>query len=129
MKIAGLHHYTLRCDAGQLESLRDFYAGVLGLVVGRRPDLRFSGYWLYAGDRPVVHLYASGAPEADQPNALDHVAFEASGLVAVRARLDALGIAYSEAPVPGFEMHQLFVHDPTGLKLELNFDLSREQAA
>jgi len=38
-----------------------------------------------------------------------------------RQRLSERGVAFREAPVPGFPMHQIFVHDPAGLMIELTF--------
>lgn len=127
--VQGLHHFTLRCDADDLERLRDFYASALGLEPGARPSLRFDGYWLYAAGQPMVHLYASGRAPSVEAVALDHVAFRASGLAAARSRLDAAGIAYTEAPVPGWTLHQVFIRDPLGLKIELTFDLATEGCA
>lgn len=125
--VHGLHHFTLRCDADDLDGLRDFYARALGLTPGARPDLRFAGYWLYASGQPVVHLYASGRAPCPEAVALDHISFRATGLAATRNRLDAAGIGYTEAPVPGWTLHQLFIRDPLGLKLELTFDLTEER--
>ncbi len=124
--VHGLHHFTLRCDAEDLDGLRDFYVCALGLVPGARPDLKFAGCWLYAAGQPVVHLYASGRAASPEAVALDHIAFRASGLATTRRRLDAAGIGYTEAPVPGWTLHQLFIRDPLGLKLELTFDLAEE---
>jgi catechol 2,3-dioxygenase-like lactoylglutathione lyase family enzyme len=60
MGINVLHHVTVKTD--DLEATRDFYRDVLGLEVGFRPDLDFSGYWLYCGDVPVVHLQTASKP-------------------------------------------------------------------
>jgi hypothetical protein len=35
-------------------------------------------------------------------------------------------VASTEAPVPGWPLHQVFVHDPKGLKIEMTFDLTAE---
>ncbi|MBA2962161.1 MULTISPECIES: VOC family protein [Ramlibacter] len=126
MTIHGLHHFTLRCDAEDLEGLRAFYSQALGLEPGPRPTLRFGGYWLYAAGQPVVHLYASGRAASVEAVALDHVAFRASGLAPTRSRLAAAGIGFTEAPVPGWTLHQVFLRDPLGLKIELTFDLAEE---
>lgn len=127
--VHGLHHFTLRCDAADLDALRDFYGQALGLQPGPRPQLRFSGHWLYAGAQPVVHLYASGRAPSPEAVALDHISFRASGLAGMRQHFDALGIAFTEAPVPGWALHQLFIRDPLGLKIELTFDLTEEGGA
>jgi hypothetical protein len=41
----------------------------------------------------------------------------------VRKRLTELGLKFREAPVPGFPLHQIFLHDPAGLMIELTFDM------
>jgi len=124
--VHGLHHFTLRCDLEDLEALREFYGRALGLTPGARPALRFAGYWLYAAGQPVVHLYASGRAASPEAVALDHISFRASGLADMRKRLKAEAIDFTEAPVPGWTLHQLFIRDPLGLKLELTFDLALE---
>jgi hypothetical protein len=42
-----------------------------------------------------------------------------------RRKLVARGIRFAEAPVPEFPLHQFFLHDPLGVKIELNFVLAR----
>jgi catechol 2,3-dioxygenase-like lactoylglutathione lyase family enzyme len=120
MTIIALDHYTIA--TGELDRSVAFYENALGLVRGARPDFDFPGAWLYAGGRPVVHLFVADAPNEASTGALDHVAFRAEGLAATRKRLDALGIAYRQQTVPGTSLHQIFLHDPDGLRIELNID-------
>jgi hypothetical protein len=40
-----------------------------------------------------------------------------------RLRLRAHGVVFDEAPVPGFPLHQIFMNDPAGAKVELTFVL------
>lgn len=133
MPVSGLHHYTLRCVPDELPALHDFYTRVVGLTVGDRPEIPAPGYWLYAGGQPIVHLYAHLA-QADGPAAawatgpLDHISFRAQGLDATRQHLARQGVPYEEAPVPGWPLHQVFVRDPKGLKIEMTFDLNAEAA-
>ncbi len=129
MNVVGLHHYTLRCDAGQLGALRAFYESVFGLQAGPRPTLRFDGCWLYAGLRPIVHLYASGQAAAPENMGLDHIAFEGQDVAAMRRHLAAIGVPYTEAPVPGWPLTQVFVKDPLGLKVEITFRVDPDTAA
>lgn len=134
-----LNHVAVR--TADLEASRRFYVDVLGLVVGPRPDFPFPGLWLYTGDSSApadaaVHLIgvaaaggdglaaylgerAAGGPAGH--GALDHVAFFATGLDSMRERLARLGIAARERTVPGLGLHQLFVDDPNGLVIELNY--------
>jgi catechol 2,3-dioxygenase-like lactoylglutathione lyase family enzyme len=128
MQLDRIDHYTLRCTEAQLEPLRVFYGDVLGLQVGPRPDFDFPGTWLYLGGHPVVHLAAlahrteTQAGVAASASGLDHVAFRASGLAATRRRLTERGMSWEERPVPGFPLHQVFLTDPLGLRIELTFD-------
>jgi catechol 2,3-dioxygenase-like lactoylglutathione lyase family enzyme len=138
MPVSGLHHYTLRCAPEELPALHDFYTRVIGLTVGDRPEIPAPGYWLYADGQTIVHLYAhlpEGKRSAQGPvgsssvhvtGPLDHISFRAHGLAAMRAHLAAQGVASTEAPVPGWPLHQVFVHDPKGLKIEMTFDLTAE---
>jgi hypothetical protein len=45
----------------------------------------------------------------------------ACGLEDHRARLDERGIALRERDVPGQPLHQLFLADPDGVTIEINF--------
>ena len=44
-------------------------------------------------------------------------------LPGVRAMLAARNTPYAEAPLPGFPLHQLFLTDPFGLRVELTVDM------
>jgi catechol 2,3-dioxygenase-like lactoylglutathione lyase family enzyme len=131
VQVSGLNHYTIRCAASELPVLDDFYTRVLGLQKGRRPDIPAPGTWLYADGQPIVHLYA--VLDRPEPAAtpvtgpLDHISFRSRNLDDTRAHLRAQGIAYTEAPIPGWPIHQVFLHDPKGLKIELTFLLDEEQ--
>lgn len=125
MTISSLGHYTIRCTQQKLSSLRAFYTDVLGLQEGARPDFPFPGHWLYCGAKPIVHLYASASSDTDaRTGSLDHVAFDAEGVDAVRYRLLDAGVPFDERPVAGYPLHQVFVHDPAGIKLEMTFPAS-----
>ncbi len=123
MQLHNLDHMTIRCRPDDMAAMHEFYGNVLGLKPGRRPDFDFPGIWFYLGDSPVVHIAARLESLPESKGTYDHVSFKASGIVETRARLDAMGVAYGEAPVPGFPLHQIFLTDPTGAKVELTFDL------
>jgi catechol 2,3-dioxygenase-like lactoylglutathione lyase family enzyme len=132
MPVSALDHFTIRCSEADLEPLREFYTRVVGLHVGDRPPIPAPGFWLYGGGRPIVHLYAigrSGAVAGGKAvtGPLDHISFRSKGLDETRSHLRAHAVAFDEAPVPGWPLHQIFLHDPTGLKIELTFDLDAER--
>ena len=125
MALQNLNHLLVL--AGDLEATRDFYVTVLGLKVGGRPPFPFPGYWLYLGDRAVVHLAKKSAedgPSDQGTGPIDHVAFEAAGLEAMLERLDRLGIPARRREVPGAGLHQVFIRDPNGVTIELNYPAS-----
>ncbi len=117
--IVDLNHINI--VTAKLDETRDFFIAALGLTVGARPDFDFDGYWLYAGDKPVVHLQALDrfSGERGPASALDHAAFDVRDLAEARTRLKQLGIAFSEVRVPGTRRGQLFLRDPNGVRIEL----------
>ncbi|MGA2549687.1 MAG: VOC family protein [Burkholderiaceae bacterium] len=134
-----LNHFSVRTL--DLDGTRYFYESVLGLSVGPRPPFPFPGLWMYAGDHAhyanaVVHIIGidRNDPEGlkqylgerDEEalrgtGSVDHVAFFADGLKNTREHLHGLSFAFRERSVPGLGLHQIFVEDPNGVVVELNF--------
>ena len=124
MPTLGLNHYNLRAPRETLDRLRDFYAEVVGLVEGQRPPFGNFGYWLYAGERPVLHLSEASPGEvhaAHVDGTFNHAAFDCLGRADTEARLARLGVPYKTAVVPLTGLVQLFLQDPMGNGVELNF--------
>ena len=121
MPIETLQHVNIRC--ADARASRDFYVEVIGLKEGYRPPFPFPGHWLYLGEVPVIHLVQkpAGEPGYSGSGEIDHVAFGGSDLDAMRERLTASGYPFEERVVPRDGVIQLFVRDPEGVKLELNF--------
>jgi catechol 2,3-dioxygenase-like lactoylglutathione lyase family enzyme len=132
MPLLKLEHYLVLSD--DIDGTRDFYCDVLGMREGFRPKLGFPGYWLYVGDVPSIHIAewesyavwtkAVGIPissRAESTGAVDHIAFNASGFDEVRARLQARGLEISENLLDEIGLRQLFIYDPNGVPIELNF--------
>jgi catechol 2,3-dioxygenase-like lactoylglutathione lyase family enzyme len=123
MALTELNHVTVRTD--DMEGTRDFYIKVLGLHVGPRPPLAFPGYWLYCGDKAVVHLVPEsgqiGAGSGGDTGNFDHVAFLARDFDTTRRHFEKLGLPYRENDVPGAQLKQLFLTDPNKVMIELNF--------
>ena len=140
MSVGGIAHVTLLCSPAQLGSVKDFYMQVIGLEPGARPSFDFLGEWLYSGKQPIIHLAAvlqggsstvASASHSVLPGgtassgSIDHIALCANGTVdESREKLNKLGIFFTEAPVPGFPLYQIFLNDPLGVKIELNFELA-----
>ena len=121
--IVGMNHFTVIAEDPR--ATLDFYVGLLGLTVGHRPDLGFDGAWLYGeGPQALLHLYFDRPAPAQRAGVIDHMAFTAQGLRAVKARFDASGTKYDLRQQPGAGTWQLFTFDPNGAKVELDFDAS-----
>jgi len=122
MPIDAFQHVNIR--SADADRARDFYVRALGLRVGDRPPFASSGYWLYLGEVPVVHLVQLAPADARQPGSgrIDHVAFRGVDLEATRQTLAAAGIPFREAIVLRDQTVQIFIHDPDGVKIELNFE-------
>ncbi len=126
MPTVGLNHYNIKARQDLIEELRDFYVAVLGLRVGPRPPFPFPGYWLYAGTQALLHLVV--AVDRDDPvgkSAIDHVALDAVDFDAMHALLLARAIDFKVNEVPGSDARQIFLRDPAGNRIELQFAARR----
>lgn len=116
---------------------------VLGLEPGPHPDFGFPVAWLYLGGEDVLHVTEGGAQVsanrraylAQQSQAergtgvLDHIAFHATDLPGMLARLEAHGVRFTSRRADAQGLFQLFLLDPNGVKVELNFDGREADAA
>ena len=132
MPVTELNHYFVR--AQNLERTRDFYVKVLGFEVMPRPDFPFKGYWLGVGGKIQVHmgqagieneeLYYLGTTKAsanDNAGVVDHIAFLATDPEAFLQRFKQMGVSVRPRNLPESQLYQLFIKDPDGITIELNF--------
>jgi catechol 2,3-dioxygenase-like lactoylglutathione lyase family enzyme len=100
----------------------DFYADVIGLEQGNRPTtIGRPGAWLYCDGRPLIHLIEIDESHPASTGPIDHIAFETEGYDDVASKLTDRGMEFLSKELPDFRIRQIFVHDPNGVKLELNF--------
>jgi catechol 2,3-dioxygenase-like lactoylglutathione lyase family enzyme len=133
MPLHHLEHFLIQ--TADIAATRDWYVNVLGLTEGPHPDFRFPVCWLYIGATDVIHI-TEGGKNASQnrrrylgqqsealegSGVIDHVAFRCTGLRDMMARLAGLGIAFTKRQVDDQALFQLFLTDPNGVKVELNF--------
>jgi catechol 2,3-dioxygenase-like lactoylglutathione lyase family enzyme len=133
MTLSHLEHFLIQST--DVEATKDWYVATLGMRVGPSPDFGFPVYWLYIGERDVLHLTQGGAGVSDKrmrylgqqsqaaagSGVIDHVGFRATGLLATIAHLERLGVPFTERQVDNQGLYQLFLNDPNGVKVELNF--------
>ena len=122
--ILSINHIQLVAEKELVLKLRDFYCDVVGLTEGFRPAFERFGFWLYIGDKDVIHLITpkDGDGRSLQKSSFDHVAFKTDGYQGVLKKLKSLNISFEKKPIPGMAGHQIFLRDPAGNRVELNFD-------
>jgi catechol 2,3-dioxygenase-like lactoylglutathione lyase family enzyme len=118
-----LDHINISAPQDLLDEVKAFYCHVFQLEQGERPDFGIPGYWLYAGDRPIVHLVVSDNHVAVPNPHLDHVAFRASGLAEFEQRLASIDCHFDKLEGLLDNVVQLFFRDPAGIQLEANVTL------
>lgn len=133
MPLSHIEHFLVQ--TADMEKTRDWYVRVLGMRVGPNPDFKFPVCWLYIGDKDVVHVTEGGKDVSEnrkkyvgqQSEALsgsgvvDHIAFRATGLRETIEHLRSLGVEFRQRQVNDQGLYQLFLFDPNGIKIELNF--------
>lgn len=132
MPLTELNHYFVRCR--NLERSRDFYCDALGFEVMPRPDFPFPGYWLGVGGKIQVHMGLDGVREEatyyfgttprsarDNAGVVDHIAFQGTDPESFAQRLRDHGLASRTRYIGEIHLLQIFVTDPDGLVIELNF--------
>jgi len=135
MRVNGVDHVNIVTD--DLAATARFYAEVLGLEPrhGPPPSRPDQVCWIYdARGRPILHVVARSArlssPSAagfdpaaaeHKTGVIDHVSLSCDGLTEMIERLERLGLPFRLSPIPRLNLTQVFIHDPNGLLLELNF--------
>jgi len=128
-----------------LEATIAFYENIVGLKVGEFPGAPGQGAWLYDDEgTPVIHIVAIDPAHAERAlatinertgesvetldqgmvhgsGAIDHIAFGCTDYALVRARIDEHGLPFRLNEVASMSIRQIFVHDPSGILIELNF--------
>ena len=129
MSVGVLDHFNIRTR--HLADTVRFYEDVLGLEKGPRPNFAFPGAWMYSEGKAVVHLVdISKTDEQQKPDSgvVHHVAFVSSGFEGMKQRLKSKGMPFDARQVPGGELWQIFVNDPNGVMIELNYEAAKEDS-
>ena len=134
MGVSHIEHFLVAAD--DIDATRDWYARVLGMTSGPHPDFGFPVHWMYVNGVDVVHIGPSAKQageiqrqylgrtsqaSAEGTGALDHIAFRATGLRQMLEHLKREGVAFSQRRANGQALFQLFLYDPNGIKIELNY--------
>lgn len=138
MRVTTIDHVNIQTE--DLARTVAFYTDTLGLRAGDPPAKLDPAeiQWMFGEDgHPLFHLSRPGALmdvqvealRAGHSGAVHHVALLCAGHEQMIGRLDALGTAYSTNEVPAIGLRQIFVRDPNGVLIELNFPPERHDPA
>ena len=130
MSVGTLDHFNIRTR--KLDDTVRFYEDVMGLEKGPRPSFAFPGAWMYSEGKAVVHIVdISKTDESQKPDSgvVHHVAFASRGFDGMKQRLQSKSMPYDARQVPGGDLWQIFVNDPNGVMIELNYEAAKEQSA
>ncbi|AZG09961.1 hypothetical protein EGT29_20040 [Pigmentiphaga sp. H8] len=133
MPLQYIEHYLVQTE--DFEGTVHWYQHVLGMAPGPTPDFGFPVQWMYLGDRDVLHITHGGRKTTDNrkrylgqqseqtsgSGVIDHIGFRCSGLHDMMAGLRARQVDFRQRRVNAQGLYQLFLFDPNGVKVELNF--------
>ena len=117
MPALSLDHWNTDC-----KDLEDgaFYERYVGLKDGDRPPFMFPGAWMYAGEKPILHIVSENGRKDHGTGAIDQS--PSTARTSRAASPDEEGrVPYEVRKVPKRPLQQVFVHDPDGVMIELNF--------
>lgn len=133
MPVTHLEHFLIQ--TADLDATRDWYVQTLGFREGPHPDFKFPVVWLYLGEQDVIHLTQGGKQVSENrkqylgqqsdatqgSGVIDHMAFRCTGLREMMQHLKDRGVAFRTRQVDDQGLYQLFLMDPNGVKIELNY--------
>lgn len=119
MKIKMLEHINIRTR--NMEGLKQWYSRILGLEEGYRPPFKAEGMWLYAGDIPMVHLLKYDSGTNCPAPVIEHFCMRAEGLESFLETLKTEGIEYRTLKVPELRILQVYITDPEGNNMHIDF--------
>jgi catechol 2,3-dioxygenase-like lactoylglutathione lyase family enzyme len=130
MSVGVLDHFNIRTR--DLGATVHFYQDIMGLEKGPRPNFAFPGAWMYSEGKAVVHIVdisKTDEPQKPDSGVVHHVAFVSRGFDGMKQRLSSKGMPFDARQVPGGELWQIFVNDPNGVMIELNYEAAKEESA
>lgn len=132
MPVLGLNHVNVRTP--DFKRTVEFLQNALGMTVTPVPGHESNDKAVWAYDDSgvaVLHVASADVPysptevlPAEPPRgsgAIHHIALTCADFEATRTRLTGLSLGFRENHMADTGVRQIFVRDPTGILLELNF--------
>ena len=131
MGLLDLHHVAIKSK--DLKATEKFYTKVLGMKKVARPEFKFPGIWLTMGET-MFHIYGGDAAKTyagnykynQEASPVDHIALRAKGFDKMKDVIKKHRCNWRQFDIPDFKLWQLFVLDPSGVIIELNYDVTKE---
>jgi catechol 2,3-dioxygenase-like lactoylglutathione lyase family enzyme len=126
--MAGLDHVNIQ--TADLAGSVAFYRDIIGLDVRDPPELDPARVQWMHDDRghAIIHLSSAGSllgeagkERGRDTGAVHHVALDCKGHDAMQALLTAKGLPFRVNHVVSIDLRQIFIEDPNGVLLELNY--------
>jgi catechol 2,3-dioxygenase-like lactoylglutathione lyase family enzyme len=126
--VKALDHVNIRTS--DVPGTVRFFSEVLGLTAGEAPGMNADEFaWMFtSAGAPIFHVQleradslAPGLSNREGTGPIDHIALDCTGHDLVVAKLTALGFPYRLNEVASAGLRQIFVFEPNGIRLELNF--------
>jgi catechol 2,3-dioxygenase-like lactoylglutathione lyase family enzyme len=114
MEVLGLHHVNVNVHS--LPEALEFYVEGLGFTSFERPGFKIDGAWLNMGPHEL-HLFVRPDAVIDRNQ---HFALAVTDINECAQHLEAKGLKYRLAPEMAGVNRQIFIHDPSGNRIELN---------
>ena len=123
MPLIAFDHVNIRTV--NLKKMVAWYEDVLGLRSGPRPEFPVPGAWLYLAETCVIHLIEADptpAPYSEGESLrMEHMAFRAEDMDAFVSKLEERGIAYKLFPFEALDIVLVFLRDPDGNRIHVDF--------
>jgi catechol 2,3-dioxygenase-like lactoylglutathione lyase family enzyme len=126
--VKALDHVNVRTR--DVQGTVRFFSEVLGLTTGEAPGMNANEFaWMFtSAGAPIFHVQldrsdslAPVAKDRDGTGPIHHIALDCAGHDGTVTRLKALGVAYSLNEIAAINLKQVFLFDPNGILLELNY--------
>jgi len=124
MPIEDIIHVAIKTE--DLEATNSFYTEILGAKFAQRPPMDIPGSWLdFHGTQ--IHVLAGEKAFTEENNVrygsgtVDHIAVKASRYDEMKQTAVVHGLEYRENDIKEAGLWQLFLKDPNGIVIELNF--------
>jgi catechol 2,3-dioxygenase-like lactoylglutathione lyase family enzyme len=128
MQVKGIDHVNIIAD--DLETTKAFYGELLGFRAEELPGAPpgFRGCWLVDGSgRPSIHVMAyndtrhAALERGSGTGLIDHVALACDDFEGMVRRCEEMGVEHQVNDRKFGSLRQVFVTDPSNIRLELNF--------